>query len=79
MKDIIDIANECLGKELGICDLDVQLFDLGLDSMDIIRLIVAIEKRHNIEFDYCDLEIRKIDTLRKLGKLTEQKVKKIAQ
>lgn len=46
--------------------------DLGMDSIEIITVIVGIENDFDIEFDYSDMEIEKITILANIVNSLEQ-------
>lgn len=47
-------------------DLDLELVSCGVNSMNLIRMIVDIEDEFNFEFDDSDLDINKLRTFRLL-------------
>jgi len=50
-KAIIELASQILKKTINSNSLKASLiFDLGADSLDIVELIMAIEKEFSIEF-----------------------------
>ena len=50
--------------------------DLGLDSLDIVELIVELEEQYNIEIDESDLDPAKLQTLGQVHDLVEKYTRK---
>ena len=48
--------------------------DLGIDSLDMIELIIAIEEEFKFEFEESDLDTSKINTVDDLFLLVEKRV-----
>lgn len=73
-KYISDSINEILTDSLEI-DINTSFFEIGLDSLDIIRLCSMINDKFEIEITYSD--IVEYDNISMLEKLIENKEKKI--
>lgn len=54
-------------------DLDADLIEFGLDSLNSIELIVRLEDEFDIEIDDNDLIIDNINTLNKLINIVQNK------
>lgn len=80
--EIRSIIDETLGKELyedaNEIGIDENLFNLGLDSLNIVGLIIAFEDKYNIEFKDDEIassnwkSIRTIEQLLKSKKIEEK-------
>ncbi len=51
-----DIVKECLGKEGEVLATNSFVEDLGADSLDIVEMVIAIEREFNIEIPDEDAE-----------------------
>ncbi len=47
-------------------DLDMDLKNMGLDSLKFVRIVVEVEDRFGIEFPDDKLDLSQTDTVRKL-------------
>lgn len=54
-KIVLDILKELSGKE-NIAETDSLLFDLGLDSLSMVALLVQMEEKMNIELKESDMD-----------------------
>ena len=58
--ETIDEVRRLVAKSLGVSDDTIleasSLRDLGVNSLDLVVLVMAIEERFRIEFDPSDLE-----------------------
>ena len=52
---------------------DSNLFESGLNSFNMVNILVEIEKRYQFEFDDEELDIRGINTIRNLSRLIIKK------
>lgn len=50
--------------------------DLGLDSLDMVELIVELEEQYNIEIDESDLDPAELQTLGQVHDLVEKYTRK---
>ncbi|HNC98558.1 MAG TPA: acyl carrier protein [Myxococcota bacterium] len=60
-RKVKDIVKECLGKDGEVQAADSFIEDLGADSLDIVEMVIAIEKEFNIEIP--DEDAEKITTV----------------
>lgn len=73
-KKILQIIERIKGNSIDDDGLDYKLYeDLGMDSIETMELVVAIENEFNIEFDLDELDIEYLTTVKTL----EQAVEKI--
>ena len=75
-KKIRDFISEVVELEQGVIDsidLDTDLVEYGLDSINAIELIVRLEEEFEIEVDDDDLLIDNINTLNKLISIIKNK------
>lgn len=75
MKEINLIITEILKEGFSEIDInedqeDSNLIELGLDSISLIRIIVAIEERFGIEIPDEYLVLSEIDTINKISHIT---------
>lgn len=52
-----------------------NLFDLGLDSLSLISLIIDIENIYKFEFNESDMILEKFSTIADIGKLIDSYLK----
>ena len=71
--DVIDIVKEIIAEKVDISNLkeEDELASLGLDSLDLVEVMMAIEDRCSIEFS--SEEISEIKTLGDMVKLIKEK------
>ncbi|NOW06642.1 phosphopantetheine-binding protein [Clostridium beijerinckii] len=50
------------------------IHDIGLDSLQLINLIVAIEEEFNIEIEFDEFDFEEVSTVKKLLAYVEAKV-----
>lgn len=55
--------------------LNQNLFDIGLDSLSLISLIIDIENSYKFEFDDSDMVLEKFSTIADIGKLIDSYLK----
>ena len=55
-RKVKDIVKECLGKDGEVDTAHSFIEDLGADSLDIVEMVMAIEKEFNIEIPDEDAE-----------------------
>lgn len=58
---VIQCVKEALNRET--IDEETSLIDIGLDSMNFIRLIVMLEELFDIEIDDDDIELERFLTI----------------
>jgi acyl carrier protein len=59
--------------DLEVLDDDANLIETGhLDSLDVVRLLAALEKRFGLQIEMADLEVRDIGTVSGLAELVER-------
>lgn len=71
------IVNEILKKKCFCDDIKPELRltdDLGLDSLNMVELMVELEERFNIEMDESDLDPTALQTVDKIYSLVEKYV-----
>lgn len=51
-----------------------NLFGLGLDSLNIINLIIAIENKYNIKFADEDLKLKNWESINNIKEMIEKKL-----
>jgi len=62
-----------LTKTIGEIDDDSNLFDLGLDSIGFINIIIEIEKNFGIEIQQEEMELERFNTIRAIQHSVERK------
>ena len=80
MENVEQIISEILvdisGTKKVLKNKDLNLIDSGfLDSMGIVELLTEIEDRFNIEISLEEFAIEKFDTINKIKKYIEEKLK----
>lgn len=73
IRDFISEVIEFGQGEIDSIDLDTDLVEYGLDSINAIELIVRLEEEFEIEVDDDDLLIDNINTINKLISIIESK------
>ncbi|MBO4856226.1 MAG: acyl carrier protein [Bacilli bacterium] len=73
--DAIETVKAILSEKVDISNLKEEdsLTSLGLDSLDLVEVMLAIEDKLNIEFT--SEEIAQLSTLKDVVKLIERKTK----
>lgn len=72
LNKIIDSLSKLLCIDKADINADSNLInDLGADSLDIVQMLIALERDFNMTFD--DDEIRKIKTVGDVAELIEKK------
>ena len=64
--DLLSKVLDCDSVALNRFDNNANLEELGLDSVNIIKLIVLIEEEYKFEFDEMDLVFENMNTIEKL-------------
>mgnify|MGYP001047502419 CR=1 FL=1 len=68
---IIEILRECIsGIEISEKQEDSNLIELGLDSISLIHIIVAIEEKFGVEIPDEYLVLNEMDTINKIAHIT---------
>ena len=68
-KQILDIVQELHGQNF---DMDTDLRDQGLDSLDIVELVMKIEKEFNIAIT--DDEVISAKSIKDISELVDSKL-----
>ncbi len=75
--EIVALLNEELEedllKDITNIDQDDELIEYGLDSLNLVKVILAIEERYNIEFSEEELEFENFSTLKRIINIIEKK------
>lgn len=73
--DVIETVKSILAEKVDVSNLKEEdsLSSLGLDSLDLVEVMLAIEDRLGIEFT--SEEIAQLTTLKDVTKLIEKKTK----
>jgi len=74
-EDVYEIISNVLECEVNLIkqmNPDDDLAVCGMDSVSVIRLIVLLEERYDIEFQEDDIYIGKINTLNKIFELLKK-------
>lgn len=63
--EVFEIVASLLNKEVSDMRLSMEtnLLELGINSVDYIRIVVALESKLNIEFDDEDLNYERFNTI----------------
>lgn len=74
---VLEIVNRTiLNKQINSEQLNDEFAKMGIDSMEIIRFIVAVEEHYNIEFEDELLEMNNISTIHKISLLVYNEIKR---
>ena len=74
---VLELINQIiLNKRISLEQLNDDFTKMGIDSMEIIRFIVAVEEYYNIEFDNELLEMNNISTIYKISLLVYNELKR---
>lgn len=73
-QQICQILYSIRQKEIGNNDLDTSFELLGIDSVELIELIVKVEEEFGIEFEEDMLQLDKIKTINIISRYVEQKM-----
>ena len=60
-------------KDITNIDQDDELIEYGLDSLNLVKVVLAIEERYNIEFSEEELEFENFSTLKRIINIIEKK------
>ena len=69
-REVTEIVAEIAEKPAGEIAEDAELEDLGIDSLDGLRIVAAVEKRYGIVIE--ETEIPKIRTMTDIFRLIEK-------
>jgi acyl carrier protein len=77
LEGIAAIFHESVSGATGVkIAMDTKLtYDLGLDSLKLVQIMVSIEDKYGIEFDVEDLDPRHIVTISDLVAVTEKTIR----
>jgi acyl carrier protein len=81
MGDLVSIIKENSPTTAGL-DIAMQTLlkeDLGLDSLRLVQIMVAIEDKYGIEFEVEDLDPRAFERIADLVALAEKTIGKAAE
>ena len=74
MDDIIEIVRTVLETEKNL-ETDIDLFDeFGMDSLQVVDLIVALEEKFGIEFQEEDFLLKNFRTIETIIYLVNEKL-----
>lgn len=70
--EIRDMILDCMGNDL-VSDLeeisdDDELLIIGIDSINLVSLILEIEKKYSIEFDIDEIDMECFKTINNIAK-----------
>lgn len=69
IKGVMEILSEILNKkeeDVRLIDKDSNLETYGLESIEAIRLVIALEEKYDFEFQDEDMIFNKFNTINKL-------------
>lgn len=69
--ELVSLANEHLDIDFSNVDMNTDLADLDIDSIDMLDFIMVVEDKYGIEFDEDELD--EIETLGDIAELIESK------
>ena len=72
LEEIIDIMVETLEVDRKLLNENTRFADLDVDSLDLVNLVVAFEKRYNFEIP--DNEIKNLQTVKDVVDYVESHV-----
>ena len=72
LEEIIDIMVETLEVDRNLLNENTRFADLDVDSLDLVNLVVAFEKRYNFEIP--DNEIKNLQTVKDVVDYVESHV-----
>lgn len=52
VSEIVSLMESTLRREAGSLDLEAPLTTLGVDSIDVVEMVFALEDKYNIEIPY---------------------------
>lgn len=69
--ELMQLANDNFEVDFTDMDLNTQLSDLDIDSIDMLDFIMIVEDKYDIEFEEDELD--EIETLGDIAELIESK------
>jgi acyl carrier protein len=74
-KTIFKVINDNLfsGKSWGEMTVDSDIASLGINSIDFIKILVALETEFELEFDEEDLNMKRFPTIQSIVTYIENK------
>jgi len=77
MNDIMIKINDLISNRFGVeISYDEPILENGINSMNIMELIVDIEDEYNIEFDASVLNYRLLRTIRSISEYVFEQINK---
>ncbi|MFC1976907.1 acyl carrier protein [Chloroflexota bacterium] len=73
-QEIINIIVEEAAVDKGEINLDSNLYDLGIDSLSTLEILVALETKYDIEIS--QNRLRNVNTARKIVRIVSGELKK---
>ena len=73
-QEIINTIAEEAGVDKGEINLDSSLYDLGIDSLSSLEIVVALEKKYDIRIS--ENRLRKINNIREIIRVVAGEVQK---
>ena len=78
-KKVLKIANENLQKKISISEVELDLSQLGLDSITFIRIVVSLEETFEIEVPDEYLMVAAMNTITKMVDVVTTEIEKKAK
>jgi len=73
-QEIINTIAEEAAVDKGEINLDSNLYDLGIDSLSSLEIVVALEKKYDIRIS--ENRLKKIDNIRDIIRVVSDELKK---
>ncbi|MBR0418671.1 MAG: acyl carrier protein [Erysipelotrichaceae bacterium] len=73
---LAEIIEDDSAKKSWNCDTDI-INDIGIDSLQLVRFLLAVENRLGMTLDYEDLKFEYFSSIRTLAEYLEEQVDKI--
>ncbi len=73
-QEIINTIAEEGGVDQGDINLDANLYDLGIDSLSSLEIVVALEKKYDVRIS--EDRLKKIDNVREIIRVVAGEVQK---
>jgi len=73
-QEIINTISEEAAVDKGEINLDANLYDLGIDSLSSLEIVVALEKKYDIRIS--ENSLKKINTIREIIRVVAGEVEK---
>lgn len=75
---LLNIIDSAIGNQLSVNIYDIDettdLFELGLNSIGFINIIIALEEEYDIFIDQDDLELEQFSKLKNISEFMKQKL-----